>query len=75
MMQKSRVKVLEEVSRHPRSSAEGKSDLGTFVNTRASNVITHICATASFGLKMRIKKVRGNRERAAVSSHRRLCFS
>ena len=31
MLQKSRVKVLEEVSRHPRSSAEGQSDLGTFV--------------------------------------------
>ena len=24
-------KVLEEVSRHPRSSSEGQSDLGTFV--------------------------------------------
>ena len=31
MLQKSRVKILEEVSRHPRSSAEGQSDLGTFV--------------------------------------------
>ena len=31
MLQKSRVKVLEEVSRHPRLSAEGHSDLGTFV--------------------------------------------
>ena len=31
MLQKSRVKVLEEVSRQPRSSAEGQSDLGTFV--------------------------------------------
>ena len=31
MLQKSRVKALEEVSRHPRSSAEGQSDLGTFV--------------------------------------------
>ena len=31
MLQKSRVKVLEEVSRHPSSSAEGQSDLGIFV--------------------------------------------
>ena len=31
MLQKSRVKVLEEVSRYLRSSAEGQSDLGTFV--------------------------------------------
>ena len=31
MLQKSRVKVVEEMSRHPRSSAEGQSDLGTFV--------------------------------------------
>ena len=31
MLQKSRVKVLEEVLRLPRSSAEGQSDLGTFV--------------------------------------------
>ena len=33
MLQKSRVKVLEEVSRHLRSSAEGQSDLGTFMVT------------------------------------------
>ena len=31
MSQKSKVKVLEEVSRHPRSSAEGQSDFGIFV--------------------------------------------
>ena len=31
MLQKSIEKILEEVSRHPRSSAEGQSDLGTFV--------------------------------------------
>ena len=31
MLRKSRVKVLEEVSKHPRSSAEGQSDLGTFL--------------------------------------------
>ena len=30
MLHKSRVRVLEEVSRHPRSSAEGQLDLGTF---------------------------------------------
>ena len=27
------------------------------VGTRPSNVVTHICVTASFGLKMRIEKV------------------
>ena len=31
MLQKSRVKVLEEFLRHPRSSAEEQSDLETFV--------------------------------------------
>ena len=31
MLQKSRVKVLKVVSRHPNSSAEGQSDLGTFL--------------------------------------------
>ena len=31
MLQKSRVKVLEEVSRHPSSSAEEQSDLGISV--------------------------------------------
>ena len=31
MLQKSRVKVLEEVSRHLRSSVEGQSDLRLFV--------------------------------------------
>ena len=31
MLQESKVKVLEEVSRHPRSSSEGHSDLGTCV--------------------------------------------
>ena len=31
MLQKSIEKVLEEVSIHPRSSAEGKFDLGTFI--------------------------------------------
>ena len=46
------------------------------VGTRASNIVmSHICTTASFVLKMRIEKVRGNREEAAASSHRQLCFS
>ena len=31
MLQKSREKVLEEVSRHPKSSAKGQSDIETFV--------------------------------------------
>ena len=31
MLQKLIVKVLDEVSRHPRSTAEGQSDLGTFM--------------------------------------------
>ena len=31
MLQKSRVKILEKVSRHLRSSAKGQSDLETFV--------------------------------------------
>ena len=31
MLQKTREKVLEEVSRHPRSSSKGQSSLGTFV--------------------------------------------
>ena len=35
----------------------------------ASNVVTHKYSTASFGLKMRIEKVGGNREMAAVSSN------
>ena len=39
------------------------------MGTRASNVVTHICTGASFGLKMRMEKVGGNREGAAVSSH------
>ena len=34
MLQKSRVKILEKVSRHPRSSVEEQSDLGTFVVPR-----------------------------------------
>ena len=40
------------------------------VGTRASNVITQICTTASFGLKMRIEKVGGNRDGVAVRGNR-----
>ena len=40
------------------------------VGTRASNIVMHKYATDSFGLKMRMEKVAGNREGAAVSSHR-----
>ena len=36
MLQKSREKVLEEVSRRPRSLAKGQSDLRTFVTTNVA---------------------------------------
>ena len=42
------------------------------VGTRASNVIAYVDATASFGLKLRIEKVRGNRIGTAISSLRHL---
>ena len=45
------------------------------MGTRASYVVTYIYATASFGLKLRIEKVGGNRKRTAVSCHRHLSFS
>ena len=45
------------------------------MGTRASYVVAHIYATSSFGLKLRIEKVRGNRKKIAVSCHRHLCFS
>ena len=45
------------------------------MGTRASNVVTHIYATVSFELKMRIEKVGGNRKGSAVSSHRQLYFN
>merc|ERR1712035_108437 len=44
-------------------------------STRASNVVADVNATASFGLKMGIEKVGGNRKGTAVSNHRNLCFS
>merc|ERR1712035_255610 len=43
-------------------------------STRASDVVADIYATASFGLKMSIEKVRGNRKGSAISSHRHLSF-
>ena len=42
MLQKSREKVFEEVSRHPRSSAEGQSNLGTFVVPSEAGCGEHI---------------------------------
>ncbi|MPC73587.1 hypothetical protein E2C01_067921 [Portunus trituberculatus] len=58
---------------------ESKPDdgkLGRFKNvgTRASHVVAHINTTSSFGPKMRIKKVGGNRKGATVSCLRQLCF-
>lgn len=44
------------------------------VGTRASYVVAYIHATASFGAKMRIEIVGGNRIGAAVSSLRQLSF-
>ena len=59
---------------------KSKTDGGKFRrlkgwSTRASYVIAHIYATASFGLKIRIEKVGGNRKGVAVSRHRHLSFS
>ena len=45
------------------------------VGPKDSNVVTHLCETASFKLKMRTEKVGGNRKRSAVSRHRQLCLS
>ena len=45
------------------------------VGTRASYVVANIDATSSFGTKMRIEKVRGNRKGITVSCLRHLCFS
>ncbi|MPC64776.1 hypothetical protein E2C01_058897 [Portunus trituberculatus] len=42
---------------------------------RTSQVIAHIDAAPSFGMKMRIVKIGGNREGATVSCLRQLCFS
>ena len=59
---------------------KSKPDGGKFgrfkvVGTRASYVVAHVCATSSFGSKMRIEIVRGDRIGAAVSSLRHLSFS
>ena len=48
MWQKSRVKVLEEVPRHTRSSAEGKYDLGTFVVPSPDRDTEAVCGEAIF---------------------------
>ena len=45
------------------------------MGTRTSNIVAHIYATASLGLKLRIEKVGGNRKRTAISCHRHLSFS
>ena len=42
------------------------------VGTRASDIAVYTVATTSFGLKLRIEKVRGNKITAAVSSLRHL---
>merc|ERR1712035_299185 len=44
-------------------------------STRASDVVADIYATASFGLKMSMEKVGGNRKGPAISSHIHLSFS
>ena len=44
------------------------------MSTRASYIVTYIYATSSFGLKLRIENVGGNRVRTAVSCHRYLSF-
>ena len=45
------------------------------LGTRASYVVADIDATSSFGTKMRIEKVGGNRKGVTVSCLRHLCFS
>ena len=54
---------------------DGKFGRFKSVGTRASNIIAHVYATASFGLKIRIEKVGGNRKGRAVSSCRHLGLS
>ena len=44
------------------------------VVTRASFVVADINATSSFGTKIRIEKVGGNRKGVTVSCLRHLCF-
>ena len=45
------------------------------VGTRASCVVAHEDATASFRSKMRIEKIGWNRVGTAVSNLKQLCFS
>ena len=45
------------------------------VSTRASYVVADIDATSSFGMKMRIEKVGGNKKGVTVSCLSHLCFS
>ena len=52
MLQKSRRKVLEEVSRHPRSSAEGQSDLGTFKVPSPDGDSEAACCEAIYNVKV-----------------------
>ena len=54
---------------------ENSEDLKLWTQEQVMSLGRYICATASFGLKMRIEKVGRNRERATVSNHRQLCFS
>ena len=44
------------------------------MGTRASNIVAYIYTTSSFGLKLRIEKVGGDREGTAVSCLRHLSF-
>ena len=44
------------------------------MGTRASDIIAYVDAASSFGMKIRIEKVRGNRVEITVSSFRNLCF-
>ena len=45
------------------------------MGTRASYVVADIEGTSSFGTKMRIEKVGGNRKGTTVNCLRHLCFS
>ena len=56
MLQKSRVKVLE-VSRHPRSSTEGQSDLGTFVVPSPDGDSEAGCGKAILNIDLKSVKV------------------
>ena len=53
----------------------GKLKRSKSVGTRGSYVVADIDATSSFGTKMRIEKVGGNKKGVTVSCLRHLCFS